>query len=54
MRGVLENPSSLSALVSLVKAQQAFYTKAAETISAIQADVEENAVGACFVLHIVC
>jgi hypothetical protein len=44
MRGVLESPSSLTALVNLVKAQQAFHAKAAETLGAIVSDLEEAAV----------
>lgn len=44
MRAVLESPSSLTGLVNLIKAQQAYHAKAAETLQGIIPDLEETAV----------
>ncbi|KAI5481530.1 chromatin modification-related protein [Pseudohyphozyma bogoriensis] len=44
MRAVLENPEPIKNLASLIKAQQEYYAKAAESLATIQAEVEEASV----------
>lgn len=43
-----------SVTAALVKAQQAYHAKAAETLAAIQADLEESAVGHSTLPHAYC
>lgn len=38
MRSVLENPEPLKNLASLIKAQQAFFAQAAESLASIQGE----------------
>jgi len=44
MRQVLESPSPLTSLASLVKAQQVFHTKSSEILAAIEGEIEESAI----------
>lgn len=39
MRAVLENPEPLKNLASLIKAQQAFFAQAAESLASIQGEL---------------